>query len=351
MARTSDIETNLLEKLGWPDWGINEIAKELKESFYSDYVVQNEEKPEEDDDLQSIRSDNNSWIITPLSFIKAADKPKRIATRLRISVDKVYSLRRELRRQIRKRPLQLIFWPKRQEVRKENWIRLMAEFIRLHAHQFFTTSHLIRCLEDSRQVDKVPSTTTIRNWMRKDLSLSFKKVNLRFKSTWTSEDLVIKLKFLWIFKNFIDKNFWILYIDEFNIRNKSIKSYNWWLRGKSEYWFYNKKSAKFNCIIAVCTQGPVHIHIWEESIDAAKFASFLKETLDKLGITDDGANPDTVLIFDNAPIHTAKLVEKAISETKCWAITLPPYTPEWNDSEIVINIIKRKIDRDFKNKK
>ena len=50
-----------------------------------------------------------------------------------------------------------------------------------------------------------------------------------------------------------------------------------------------------------------------------------------------------VLIFDNAAVHVAKSVDEAIQELKCLTVTLPPYTPEWNNSEMAINIIKERL--------
>ena len=181
--------------------------------------------------------------------------------------------------------------------------------------------------------------------------MAFKKVNLRFKPAWTAHNLLLKLKFLWIFRFIIERKHYVLYIDEFNISDASFKSFNWSQRGNQDYWFSNRKLIKHNCIIAVSNNGPKNIHMQASSINAENFVSFVNETIDKLNLENKNTKMNVVLIFDNAPIHTAGIVEKSISKANWWALTLPPYTPEWNDAEPVINIIKQKLDRDLKCRK
>ena len=92
----------------------------------------------------------------------------------------------------------------------------------------------------------------------KDLSMTFKKVYLCFKPAWTAHSL-LKLKFLWIFRFIIERKHYVLYIDQFNISDASIKSFNLSQRGKQDYWFSNRKVNKHNCIIVVSNNGPKSI--------------------------------------------------------------------------------------------
>ena len=148
-----------------------------------------------------------------------------------------------------------------------------------------------------------------------------------------------------------DREYNIIYIDEFNISSTSIKTYNWSVRGCQDYWFADKKSNKLNCIIAVSADGPVDIFIQEDSIKAENFSSFVEGIVQKLRSSENDADSETVLVYDNASIHISKLVQKTIDRIRWAVVTLPPYTPEWNDSEVVINIIKRKLDSDIKQNK
>ena len=170
-------------------------------------------------------------IKVPLSIFKQAEKPRRIASLLGITRDKVYSLRGKLKKKAKKSAVQTFRITSQQEIRKTAAIEIIRDFICEHAHKFYTASDVKRCQCNSKIIGKTPSLTTIRNWMKADLKLAFKKVNLRFKTKWSPADLITKLKYLWIFQSLINKGFSIIYIDELNVSSTSIKTYNWSERG------------------------------------------------------------------------------------------------------------------------
>ena len=180
--------------------------------------------------------------------------------------------------------------------------------------------------------------------------MTFKKVNLRFKHASIANDL-LKLKFIWIFRFIIERKHCVLYVDKFNISDASIKSFYWSQRNKHDYWFRNRKLSKHNYIKAVSNNGPKNIHIQASSINAENFVSFVNETIDKLNLENKNTMMNVVLIFDNTPIHTTGIVEMSISKADWWVLTLPPYTPEWNDAGPVINKIKQKLVWDLKCRK
>ena len=102
-----------------------------------------------------------------------------------------------------------------------------------------------------------------------------------------------------------------------------------------------------NWIIAISDKAPQNIRVLKESTTADVFASFFDETIKKL--QQDGIESSKiVLVFDNASVNIAEKVNQVIWKLQCLAVTLPPYTPEWNNSEVAINIIKSRIDRELK---
>ena len=252
-----------------------------------------------------------------------------------------------MRLALSRRRLQLPQSNKR-KARKQTAMALMQKFTQEHVHIFFTAIDVQHYLRKSNKIDKIPSLCSIRNWMKSDFMLSFKKVNIRFKPTWTSEDLIAKLKYLWILKFLSINNYHITYMDEFGICDSSIKQYNWSLRGVQNYWFGQKKANRFNWIIGVSNSGRTNIHIQKDPIDSAAFASFVTDTYEKLRNVNEIPDNRIVFVFDNASIHKSNLVKEAIAKTSWWALTLPPYTLEWNNSELAIHIIKRRLDKDLK---
>ena len=143
--------------------------------------------------------------------------------------------------------------------RKIKAITLIKEFINEHAHQFFILSDIRNHYRNQKSLSQLLHFQQYEVGWNKDLSMAFKKMNLRFKPAWISHDLLLKLKFLWIFRFIIKRKHYVLYIDEFNISDASIKSFNWSQRRKQDYWFSNKKLNKHNCIITVSNNGPKNI--------------------------------------------------------------------------------------------
>ena len=90
-------------------------------------------------------------------------------------------------------------------------------------------------LQKSNQFEIVPSLSTIKRWMKIDLQLSFKKINVRFKNSWTPEDQLSKLKYKWIYFWLIREKHIIIYMDEFNSSDSSIKYYSWTTKGQQKY--------------------------------------------------------------------------------------------------------------------
>ena len=125
--------------------------------------------------------------------------------------------------------------PTQIEDRRTAALELVRAFIEEHAYRFYTAADVKRYVRDSNAISKVPSLSTIRGWMKTYLKISFKNVNPRFKAKWNPADIVVKLKYLWIFRFLLNRGYNVVYIDVFSISNTSIKMYNWSKRGKQDY--------------------------------------------------------------------------------------------------------------------
>ena len=200
-------------------------------------------------------------------------------------------------------------------------------------------------LKRSTRVRKLPSTTTIARYLKNSIGLSFKKVNIRSTGLWNNSDIIIKLKYAWIYHNLCSRDYIITYIDEFNISYTSIKKYSWTQRGSQNYWFGPRRLKKINWIIAVREARPVHIMTTNENVDGRTFWRFLTETNAKMNEEMGSENKKHAFVFDNAPIHGANYVKDKVQDLKQLAVALPPHTPEWNPAELAINIIKSRLDR------
>ena len=176
----TEIVTDLLEKLAWPISTAAKIATELRDSFIWGFDEMEEWDNDEEDKHQASNIDSELKILVPLKAFKAKDKPKRITSRLGVSLERIYALRRRLKRETLNKNKLHSQLPNKWKTRKQTAMVLIQKFIQEHAHKFFTTFDVRYYLEQSNKIDDTPSLCTIRNWMKNDFMLSFKKANVRF---------------------------------------------------------------------------------------------------------------------------------------------------------------------------
>ena len=186
----------LLEVLDWPNISWLEIAQQLRNYFNLAHNTNEEDASKMQDEVLTPIQNWEMTIKMPLSIFKQAEKPRRIASLLGITRDKVYSLRRKLKKKAKKSAVQTLRMTSQQEIRKTATIEIIRDFIREYAHKFYTALYVRRWICNSKTIRKTPSLTTIRNLMKVDLKLAFKKVNLCFKAKWSPADLITKLKYL-----------------------------------------------------------------------------------------------------------------------------------------------------------
>ena len=176
-------------------------------------------------------------------------------------------------------------------------------------------------------------------------------MNIWHCESWKKTELNIKAKYLWTYWKLKSKGARFIFVDQFNVTESSIKQYNWTTRGKQNFWFWPKRHNKVNWIIAVSEDEPFLIATQIQSYKADRFSEFMNEVVCKLRSTNSSLHTMSAVVYDNAPIHRAKVVQDKLKDLKQLAIWLPAYTPEWNPAEVAINIIKSRIDRKIKRSK
>ena len=56
--------------------------------------------------------------------------------------------------------------------------------------------------------------------------------------------------------------------------------------------------------------------------------------------------PGSVLVLDNARIHTGGTIERLATGAGCRVLYLPPYSPDLNPIELIWSFVKRQVRRD-----
>ena len=95
----TEIVTDLLGKLAWPISTAAKIATELRDSYIWGFDEMEEWDNDEEDKHQAPNIDSEMKILVPLKAFKAKDKHKKLASRLGVSLERIYALRRRLKRE------------------------------------------------------------------------------------------------------------------------------------------------------------------------------------------------------------------------------------------------------------
>ena len=192
--------------------------------------------------------------------------------------------------------------------------------------------HLLKNTGDQWQV----SNSTIWRVMKKEMGMSFKRVNKVHPSIITEETWRKMAESLSIQAELCLRGIDVVYWDEFKFSWHTSKHYGWAPRGR---WGYKQlMPGKFQAtfMLAFSVKKVYGVMATTGTFNAHKFIYFLS----KIRST---AQDKYAVIWDNSKVHVASVVQKFLKEQELWIISIPPYWPYVNAWEKLILIIKQQI--------
>ena len=102
------------------------------------------------------------------------------------------------------------------------------------------------------------------------------------------------------------------------------------------------QAESINCIAAVRRGTLAQLTTKTGTNSSEDFTIFLKKLLELRHQSFIGVAEETILIFDNATIHTSWKVQEFLTENQLKAMTIAPYTPQLNVAELFIRALKAK---------
>jgi transposase len=134
----------------------------------------------------------------------------------------------------------------------------------------------------------------------------------------------------------------IYFVDEAAVRSDAHRGTTWGKIGQTPEVEDSGDRFSLKLISAVSPRGDMRFACFEGRMTAKKFIDFVKKLR-------HDANGPIIVIADNAPYHTAKIVKKYTAETKNDVTIgyLPRYSPELNPDEQVWNHAKARLAKLF----
>ena len=219
--------------------------------------------------------------------------------------------------------------------------RILANFVESKRVTGFTSSearnHIIQSVPELESI----SESTIKRHLHTDLKLCFKKLGTINPKKAGNESKFSLTMWLKVVLGLLSTDTHLLYVDEFLINRNTINTYGWTQKGRPGRLLVKPSNFRMSFVVAHSQLGVEGIMGTKSTFNQMKYVRFLKNLFDKLK-RDANYHPSKVaIIWDNCRFHRTAKVKNFINKNKLKWIFIPPYSPEINSWEKLINMIKR----------
>ena len=134
--------------------------------------------------------------------------------------------------------------------------------------------------------------------------------------------------------------FYVVYLDEFLINRNTKKEYDWALKGQPGRMLSKPTEFRMIFIVAHSSIRVEGIVGTKTTFNQEKYFIFLKSLIHKLKSDPEVRNKKIIVIADNCVFHRTKIIERIFKQEQIICLFIPPYWPEANACEKLINYVK-----------
>ena len=222
-------------------------------------------------------------------------------------------------------------------------IEWLAEFVKAHQLNCFTRSDARACLLRSFPDLGNISLSSVGNVLHRNLGLSFKKLggtNIKKVRPESQSNLIEWLKLL---ISLLNDQYYLVFIDEFIVNRQTQWTYGWTQKGKPGRMLIRAIDFKMSFIIAHSQVRVEGIIGTKSTFNQLKYKHFLGELASNLKLNERLDWSKVFIVADNWVFHRTNLIRQFLTQTKLRWLFIPPYSPELNAWEKLINFIKSKV--------
>ena len=185
--------------------------------------------------------------------------------------------------------------------------------------------------------------STISRCMSKHLGLSYKKLELKRPPALTLHSYRKWLESVLIQIELEKRDVEIIYIDEFHVNTRNHRFRGWTKKGEKGFITVDSKDFSMSFFWALSKTRVLGLMGKEETNKSEIVKHYLKCMFQDLNNRDISQAKRTIIVWDNAPVHTSNATIEFIRSAKLRVLSIPPYTPSLNPAEKLINAIKMKL--------
>ena len=235
-------------------------------------------------------------------------------------------------------------------VRKRvNMKRIKLTKAHLHALMLFANEHMEKgfTLMDARrhleaEFDELKgiSLSTLSLCLRKRLKFSYKKLGVSNPAKITTEHR-LNLTLCWkILIGLLERDFFLIFVDEFLVNRNTMNSYGWTKQGMSGRLVIKPWDFRISFIVAHSAEGVEGIMGTKTTFNQEKYLKFIKQLVTRTKNKFEIDSDRIIIVADNCKFHRTQKVKNYFKDQKLMWLFIPAYSPEINPCEKLKNFIK-----------
>ena len=148
-----------------------------------------------------------------------------------------------------------------------------------------------------------------------------------------------------------EEGFYLIFTDEFLVNRNTISKYGWTPTGMSGRLLKGPVDFKMSFVIAHSQTQIEGIMGTKTTFTQIKYLKFLKKLVEKVKSKQNVPSCKIVIVADNYRFHRASKVREYFIEEEIVCLFIPPYSPEINPCEKLINLVKMYVKDNVNNQK
>ena len=178
--------------------------------------------------------------------------------------------------------------------------------------------------------------------IKRDLKKSFKRVSQIKPRSRTKENIRRFMESAWLIKTLIQKEYEVVFADEFTLKTRQTKLKTWTDKGKHGFINGADQNFRMSFALAFSKMRFYCIENTKGTFNSDGFIEFIKNIKKQYDNDPIVNHAQLVIVIYNAPIHVSCVVKEFWDSERLFVVTMWPYSPSLNPWEKAIAAIKAK---------
>ena len=184
------------------------------------------------------------------------------------------------------------------------------------------------------------SLPTLSMILKKKLKLSYKKLGVTNPAKILPEHRSNLVYWCKAIIGLLERGFYLIFTDEFLVNRNTINTYGWTPTGMPGRLLKRPTNFRMSFVVAHSQEQIEGIMGTKTTFNQEKYLKFLKRLVLKTKNMQSINHSKIVIVADNCRFHRTTKVRKYFEREKLVSLFIPPYSPEINPCEKLINWVK-----------